>query len=1526
MGCCRFKEKKKTSCCTRIVQVDTARDAGHQVDKRTAVKHCDNKICTSRYTVCSFIPRNLYEQFSKFSNFYFLFIFVLQSISGISVTNGIPTIGLPLSFVITVNAIKDALEDRKRHQSDKEENLQTVTILSLHPNTKQLPSAALDQRFTLTQRGPDDPKGFKRQKSAVALTRQERKLLEEDALQRHNESSPQPKANLGSGLLERIPESTETDTEMDTDTDTYDDQSTTSDGSDFDSPESLRLRKHLQRLKWKDLKVGQVVCIFQDQIVPADVILLASSDARGKVFIETSSLDGETNLKVKHCLQEFVDAVNLAEGVPGNVYETTAQESRLLTAATLDCLFECSPPDPDLRAFSGSAVLRQGYLKPGVWESILHSYQKRSGASGEIDKSVEQVLLPLSSNQLMLRGCKLCHTSWAVGVVAFTGAETKIRLNSEAVKRKCSKLEKQTHRLVMGIFGLMILLCILAGCMTAYFATHKRYVNLKYLALEKYKPYFSYDKTHKEGEALAHSPGGVGIPAFFTWIILFVNFVPISLVVTMGLVRAVQAWHMGVDQDMYDRKTKTFAVVRSSDLNEELGQVSYVMTDKTGTLTANVMEFRRMAIGANSYGDGLTQMRRKLMLKAGLQLPPEPYVDPSAPRTPHVNCESADLRRDLAGHKGPESQKEILLFLLNLAVNHSILIDVSNNSGSHPDSDLSQIRYIASSPDEEALVYGARHFGMAFVNRQNNDAIVRFNGVNHYIEILAYFEFTSERKRSTMICKVPMHTLMPTESPVTGPRFFVLVKGADSVILPRCEPESLGHCMDHLRIYAEDCLRTLCLAYREVSADQVEAWYQDYKAATLLVENKEIEMLRSIEQLECFLTFQGVTGIEDRLATDVGSTIQSFLKAGIKVWMLTGDRFETAMNIGLATELVPQKCQHILLLRERLWEEEDPLVVKETKIFGKLESILASLNVNATDDDDRASVEASVMTASKTNPDKRSPRQLDVVSFWDGEVIRVCLTHDELRKMAYDICQRCKSVVFFRVAPQEKGDVVRMVKEYEPQAVTLAVGDGANDCNMIATAHVGVGIKGKEGMQAFSASDYGLAEFRFLKILLLVHGRWNYRRIAKMVLHTLYKNFVFVMPTFYLACLSNFTGQKVFTESFSQTYNVFLTQLPVIAFGIWDQDVDRNLSLKFPQIYRTGINNFHFKVSSMCEWLFFGLWHSLAVFWLPYAALTGRRVTSVIDQVPNDFWLVSNAISLQVMIVVNSKIMLETMCPNWINLISVLVSFGAFIFILYAQSMWPQVFPHTTGVIIRMISQPVIWIMSLVCPAIALSFDVVAQVWSRSFRPELHHLMQFLMRFEQEEQRAKKALMMEAIRQGGPQLVSAIGGQSGTGDGPPKTRKSRRGFLGNFGRNSNVGRLSDTSSQGAEDEEMEEFLVEEGGAGVDEVADEIDVALAVHERRAHMNQAGISNVVLELLHIKPLFETMKGGFAFTAPDTSAVPLAFNERSTTMQPGMVPTRTLSAQRITSALYQTESALPTPSQSRVWGDTDKRATFH
>eukprot|EP01054_Gregarina_sp_Poly1_P010067 Gregarina_sp_Poly_1__10066@NODE_679_length_6812_cov_83_202669_g512_i0_p1_GENE_NODE_679_length_6812_cov_83_202669_g512_i0NODE_679_length_6812_cov_83_202669_g512_i0_p1_ORF_typecomplete_len512_score83_52Hydrolase/PF00702_26/1_2e26Cation_ATPase/PF13246_6/1_7e14Hydrolase_3/PF08282_12/1_4e05HAD/PF12710_7/2_2HAD/PF12710_7/1_1e03HAD/PF12710_7/33_NODE_679_length_6812_cov_83_202669_g512_i022743809 len=497
------------------------------------------------------------------------------------------------------------------------------------------------------------------------------------------------------------------------------------------------------------------------------------------------------------------------------------------------------------------------------------------------------------------------------------------------------------------------------------------------------------------------------------------------------------------------------------------------MTDKTGTLTANVMELRKMAIGATSYGEGLTQMRRKLMLKAGLQPPSQPPRDRRKPSTPHVNCESSQLRSDLEGERGLGVRRNCMLFLLNLAINHSVLIDVthSDEDGSMPaELDLKALKYIASSPDEEALVNGARHFDVIFVNREGSNAIVRVEGISIVIEIIAYFEFTSDRKRSTLICKISPNNcrvLFKSEE-FSHPQYYVFLKGADTVVLPRCRQETVIGSIHFLKMYAEDCLRTLCLAYSEISSEQLDTWYQTYLKATMLLENREDAMLKSVEQLEQSLTFQGVTGIEDKLAPNVGKTIQALLKAGIKVWMLTGDRFETAMNIGLATELVPQKSQQILLLADRLFGDLGA-ENKSAKLRQKLQYILASMEVRDNSEEAAAYARADRPAASPRRTDTTSSKgQLDVVSFWDGEVIRMALQDPEMKFLAYQICRNCRSVVFFRVAPQEKGNVVRMVKEFDKKAVTLAVGDGANDCNMIQTAHVGVGIKGKEGLQAFS--------------------------------------------------------------------------------------------------------------------------------------------------------------------------------------------------------------------------------------------------------------------------------------------------------------------------------------------------------------------------------------------------------------------------------------------------------------------------
>lgn len=592
---------------------------------------------------------------------------------------------------------------------------------------------------------------------------------------------------------------------------------------------------------------------------------------------------------------------------------------------------------------------------------------------------------------------------------------------------------------------------------------------MRYLNLENNKPFYSVSRG--EGAAKATTPNIVvlGILNFFTWIILFTNVVPISLVVSLGIVKSIQGWHMGVDRAMLDRKTATFASVRTSDLNEELGQITHILTDKTGTLTANVMNFKRFAVGDDSFGGGSAAVSKSnsILRKMDTRFAADTT-------TPHVRCVAPEFYAVLNGDFGWRKRQKAFLYLLNLAVNHSVIVDTSGASnGAESGIDL---RYMATSPDEEALVYGAKHFGVIFRGRNQATIDVEICGRLYSIEVLAYLEFTSDRKRSTCLVRLDSDLAKfifedGSEKGEIRTRNFVFVKGADSVILPLCE--EVPHYID--RQLTEFCgfsLRTLCLAQREMTDEEVDSWCYTNDSHMF----RDEDVIKAATVLESDLEIQGVTGIEDRLAPQIEETLADLLKAGIKIWMLTGDKFETAVNIGIATNLIPDDCVQISITRPNIFPSQlDSKELERHTLFELLSLIVEQLNkVNLESENLSEDLGKFSGILNGKSPGIRplsGTQAAAYICIFDGSLLHLSLSTPALREISLMVFSKCKTVIFFRVAPQEKGDIVRLIREFDSAAVTLAVGDGANDCNMIQSAHVGVGIRGKEGLQAFNVRE-----------------------------------------------------------------------------------------------------------------------------------------------------------------------------------------------------------------------------------------------------------------------------------------------------------------------------------------------------------------------------------------------------------------------------------------------------------------------
>lgn len=436
-----------------------------------------------------------------------------------------------------------------------------------------------------------------------------------------------------------------------------------------------------------------------------------------------------------------------------------------------------------------------------------------------------------------------------------------------------------------------------------------------------------------------------------------------------------------------------------------------------------------------------------------------------------------------------------------------------------------EIVYQASSPDEGALVSGAATMGYQFTTRRPRSVNIQVGPHDLEYEILNVCEFNSTRKRMSTIVRGPDRKIK------------LYCKGADTVILERLgtENEFVDATMQHLEDYATEGLRTLCVAMREIPEKEYQHWSQIYERASTTIQNRGEELDKAAELIEKNLFLLGATAIEDKLQDGVPETIHTLQQAGIKVWVLTGDRQETAINIGYSCKLIQEDMSLIICNEQTHWETKEFL---ENKV--------------------------KAIKSTYQRGDDIEPLALII----DGKTLGFALEKD-VEKVFLDLAVLCKAVVCCRVSPLQKALVVKLVKR-NLKAILLAIGDGANDVSMIQAAHVGVGISGLEGLQAARSADFAISQFRYLKKLLLVHGAWSYQRLSKLILFSFYKNICLYTTQFWYAFYNGFSGQTVYESWTISLYNVALTVLPPLSLGIFDQYVSARMLDRYPQMYMLG--------------------------------------------------------------------------------------------------------------------------------------------------------------------------------------------------------------------------------------------------------------------------------------------------------------------------------------------------------------------
>jgi len=893
---------------------------------------------------------------------------------------------------------------------------------------------------------------------------------------------------------------------------------------------------------WEQVAVGDILVVRDGEEFPADLVPLYCSGDEGTCYVSTANLDGETNLKLKSApaaTQKILDQAGICVNdlvkpkfrrQSSSLDEAPARKGNLLTSLSalgVGARVEAEVPQASIHDFTGRLELATGQEEP------------------------------LGSKQLLLRGTVLRNTDFCVGVVVYTGSETRMVLNTRQATWKQSNLERVTNVVMLVVLAAIGILALLSD--VVFNINKSTFHHLWYLI-----------------------PPDLILPDWLsywlTFCVLYSNMMPISLYPTMEFCNSMQAYFIKNDVNMYWNELEFPASVQSSNLCQELGQVNYIFSDKTGTLTQNVMELKRIWIAGRMYG--------KVTEEKGF-------------------CGGEELRTA----RGEGQGRDIDLFLEVLAVAHTAVVSAPTNGGPPG--------YEAESPDESALVEAVAQLGWRFASRVGERMVVAQEvGASKEIEyqILAVNAFDSARKRMSVVVQ-------------KGGEFFLFAKGADNVMLDRSSVASknLGANLDEaLTNFAGEGLRTLVIGRRTLRQDECRRWLDKYQAAQKSLEDRDGNLARVAEEIEVDLDIVGVTAIEDKLQTGVPETIEKLREAGINLWVLTGDKLETARNIGFSAKV--------------------------------LEAGMTIATLDRAPDSTAASV-ANAVDAEAAR--LSSLESLEKAMMVTGAALEVILGDMQLKMRFLAVAQNCSVVIACRVSPLQKAQMVRLVREgVKPTPVTLSVGDGANDVPMIQEAQVGVGIAGREGRQAVNNSDFAIGQFSYLQRLLLVHGRWNYRRACKFTLFTFWRNAVQVLLIFYYTFLSGYSGTSIFEDWIRLSFN-FLCSFPIMATGCFDQDVTDRVALAYPKLYTIGRCGMDLNTVKICQALASAVVHSLTLWGITCMAYPSMELLGV-----SDYYSWGTAVYTCLMLDMNYRVLFLNSTHNRYTLGSIMVSSALYVFYL----------------------------------------------------------------------------------------------------------------------------------------------------------------------------------------------------------------------------------------------------------------------
>ena len=1326
----------------RIQDIPSSSDGRHiaineadPLDERTGAPYIGNSIRSTRYTLLTFFPRQLFAQFSKLANFYFLVIGIMQMIPRLSTTGRFTTI-VPLLVFVGISMGKEGWDDLRRWKLDQEENNRLASVFELQGNT---------------------------------------------------------------------------------------DASLPSDREHSDAKSGAWVKK-----RWADIKVGNVIRLERDDPVPADMVLLHAE--AGSAYMETMALDGETSLKNKrppgmlvkslngaedaaYChgeivvedpsidLYRFEGKITVAgESLPLTTTEVLLRGSTLRntpTAVGLVCYTgeECrirqnANKNPRIKAPALQSLVNRivvliatfvlllslgcafGYTAWDSYEDNAWFLRKADVYWGYVLTSfiiMFNTLLPLSLYvsmeiiklvQVWLMNGDLdmyepnsdtpmdCHTSTIneeLGQISYiftdkTGTLTKNEMkvqklscggqvwnqDSEPRERKFEYLSKETEQDTQGrssISDERTPIPSVPSSSTGFAALHNAHSE-EAASAESQNTLNREVNPNATKDSISPAPKGRSLVSYWCQY-------PDSLMArkTRFLILSIALCHTCLPE----QEKRTDKIKFQATSPDELALVT--AAQEVGYLVIN-REQGQIQIRTWPNGPGSPSVLETYKVLQVIEFTSSRKRMSVIVREPNgricVHCKGADSVVRTLLHHADAAERQMKSIAEQTRHRRSLeaqlVIQRRSSAFSHGELGRDSVLLKRSSTTSRPVL------------ERSSTSRIRSDSLAGAVDAAA----PSKPPVSSALCRSSStemelsttenaHKHNDAESPDesfgkvrTGPG----ENGFVSDALLSDKQWVMQQTFTHVDDFANEGLRTLLHAARYVQEDEYQKWAAAYSEAATALTDREKRISEAANLIEEEFELIGATAIEDKLQDGVPDSIDRLRRANIKLWMLTGDKRETAISIARSCSLAKDYSTFLFLDRAA----------------GDVGQQLSNARLDMSEDD-----------------------VAHVVLVLDGETL-ASISDDAERQTAFlELAVLVDAIICCRASPSQKAMLVKSIRHHVKRAITLAIGDGANDVAMIQEADVGIGISGgKEGAQAARTSDYAIAQFRFLCKLLLVHGRYNYDRVSKYILATMYKEMVFYMTQALYQRYNGYTGTSLYENWSLSWYNAFFTSLPVIFLGSFLADLSQPTLLAVPELYTKGQRRGGFNFKLWLWWMFLGSAEAMLVYFVMHSIYAETPFT-----LDNGIYAMGVLTYTACIIIVNLKLQaIEVHNKNILVVVAIGLSLLAWVVwnLLIAGVYEDNVIYHVKDGLLDRFGRNSLWWLTLLLTILAfLLFEISLKSLRATFLPSDVNFFQV---YEQDPELRKRfessaASLLPVSSQAGPSSTTRCSSSAGIRDNSP---------------------------------------------------------------------------------------------------------------------------------------------------------------